>query len=154
GRGLHGLDAREEARYPHEQTAQDVEHLGVALEALRAGRQAAAARSLARVGVNWLCADLGREAFAIERGRRGRRAVRACWAAQGDPDVGPDLWEELASLRAEDGSRPPGPWLERRLAGKLEASKRELDRRLERMAQAASGKVFPLPKPRKEDIPG
>ncbi|HEY6067348.1 MAG TPA: M28 family peptidase [Gaiellaceae bacterium] len=154
GRGLHGLDAREEARYPHEQTAQDVEHLRAALEAVRAGRQGVAARSLARVGINWLCADLSREAFAIERGRRGRRAPRACWAAQGDPDVGPDLWEELASLRGEPGSPPPGPWLERRLAGKLEASKRELDRRLERMALAASGKVFPLPKPRKEDIPG
>jgi hypothetical protein len=153
GRGLHGLDAREEARYPHEQTAQDIDHLRAGLRAVRAGRHGAAARSLARVGLNWLCSDLGREAFAIERGRRGRRAPRACWAALGDPDVGPDLWEELASLRGEPGARPPGPWLERRLARHLDASTRELGRRLDRMAQAASGRIFPLPKPPKEDLP-
>jgi Iap family predicted aminopeptidase len=153
GRGLHGLDARELARYPHEQTATDVTLLERALKAIRAGEHGAAARSLAQVGLNWLCSDLGREAFRIEHGRRGRRAPRACWAAQGDPDVGPDLWEELASLRGERGVRTPGPWLEQRLARHLQTSRRELARRLDRMAQAASGRIFPLPRPRKEDLP-
>ena len=101
GRGLHGLDARESARYPHEQTAADVARLEEALEHLRAGKTGLAARSLARVGLNWLCADLGHEAFRIELARRGRDAPRATWAALGDPDVGPDLWDELASLRGE-----------------------------------------------------
>ena len=106
GRGLHGLDARESARYPHEQTAADVARLEEAQEHLRAGKTGLAARSLARVGLNWLCADLGHEAFRIELARRGRDAPRATWAALGDPDVGPDLWDELASLRGERGARP------------------------------------------------
>jgi Iap family predicted aminopeptidase len=153
GRGLHGLDAREAARYPHEQTQSDVGLLAVALDHLRAGRNGPAARALTRVGLNWLCSDLGREAFAIERGRRGSGAPRACWADQGDPDVGPDLWEELASLRSERGAREPGPWLEESLQRHLTASSAELERRLARMAAAARGEVFPLPKPRPEDLP-
>jgi Iap family predicted aminopeptidase len=154
GRGLHGLDARESARYPHEQTATDIRFLETALTALDAGRRGRAASALARVGLNWLCADLGQEAFRIERARRGRTASRPCWAAQGDPDVGPDLWQEIASLRGETGVRPYGPWLERSLHGHLAASRRELARRLDRMAAAVEGKVFPLPRPRSGDLPG
>jgi len=153
GRGLHGLDAREAARYPHEQTAADVRRLEAGLRFLRAGERGRAARELARVGLNWLCSDLGHEAFRIEHGRRGRDAPRACWATQGDPDVGPDLWEELASLHGEAGARKPGPWLELRLERHLAASRRELRRRLDRMAAAASGRIFPLPRPRLEDLP-
>lgn len=145
-RGLHGLDAKETAAYPHEQTARDVEHLEAALTALRVGRRAPAARRLAKVGLNRLCADLSPEAFAIERSRRGRRVPRACWAAQGDPDIGPDLWLELASLRSEPGARPPGPWLERSLERHLAAARRELARRLDRMAAAARGRTFRLPR--------
>jgi hypothetical protein len=153
GRGLHGLDARETAAYPHEQTAADVRLLETALTELGAGRQGRAASALARVGLNWLCADLGPEAFRLERARRGRSAPRACWAAQGDPDIGPDLWQELATLRGEANARPDGPWLERNLRRHLAASRRELARRLDRMAAAADGKVFPLPRPRPQDLP-
>ena len=146
GRGLLGLDAKETAAYPHEQTALDVENLQAALAALRLGQRATAARRLARVGLNRLCADLSHEAFALERSRRGRRAPRACWAAQGDPDVGPDLWLELVSLRGEPGARPPGRWLERSLQRHLARARRELARRLDRMAAAAGGRTFPLPR--------
>lgn len=145
-RGLHGLDAKETAAYPHEQTARDVEHLEAALAALGLGRHGPAAHRLSKVGLNRLCADLSHEAFTLERSRRGRRAPRACWAAQGDPDVGPDLWLELASLRGEPGAQRPGPWLERSLERHLAAARRELGRRLDRMAAAAGGRTLPLPR--------
>jgi Iap family predicted aminopeptidase len=153
GRGLHGLDAREAARYPHEQTAADVTLLERAVADVAAGRHHHAAHSLERVGLNRLCADLGRDAFRIERARRGRRAPRACWGAQGDPDTGPDLWHELASLRGEPGARAHGAWLEASLRRHLTRSRRELGRRLDRMADAASGKITSLPRPRKGDLP-
>jgi Iap family predicted aminopeptidase len=148
GRGLYGLDAQETAAYPHEQTARDVERLDEALALVREGRWRAAAGRLARVGLNRLWADLSEEAFTRERARRGRHADRATWGAQGDPDVGPNLWRELASLRGEAGARPPGPWIERSLERHLARSRRELERRLARMAKAAAGRVFPLPRPR------
>jgi Iap family predicted aminopeptidase len=149
GRGLYGLDAIDAPRYPHEQTAADIDRLESGLAQL--DDPLTAADELARVGLNWLCADLSHEAYRIERGRRGRRARRACWGVQGDADPGPDLWRELASLRGEPGARPPGPWLERGLRRHLQRSRRELDRRLHRMAAAAGGRVFPLPRPK--DVP-
>ena len=148
GRGLYGMDAIDAPRYPHEQTAGDVQLLEQAL-----GDLDHAAGPLSRVGLNWLCTDLSHEAFRIERGRRGRRARRACWGVQGDADPGPDLWRELASLRGEPGSRPPGPWLEQSVRRHLDRSRRELRRRRERMAAAAAGKVFPLARPRRADLP-
>jgi hypothetical protein len=148
GRGLHGLDAIDAPRYPHEQTAADVELLEAALADL-----ANAAKPLARVGLNWLCLDLSHEAFRRERARRSRNAPRACWGGQGDADPGPDLWRELASLRGEPGARSPGPWLERSLRRHLARSRRELARRRDRMAEAAAGRVYPLRRPRPVDLP-
>jgi hypothetical protein len=70
----------------------------------------------------------------------------------GDADPGPDLWRELASLRGEAGARKPGPWLEASLRRHLARSRRETERRLERMGRAAAGRMFPLPTAR--DLPG
>ena len=148
-RGLHGVDAIDAPRYPHEQTAADVEHLGRALE-----DPDSAEGHLARVGINWLCSDLSHETFRIERRRRGRRARRACWGAMADADPGPDLWRELASLRGEPGAREPGPWLEQSLRRHLARSRRELARRITRMVFACGGRVQPLPRPRARDLPG
>ena len=147
GRGLHGLDAKDEAAYPHEQTARDVERLQAGLAAVRAGETSRAAKHLAGVGLNHLCADLSEEAFRREHGRRGRRAPRVCWGAQGDPATGPNLWRELASLRREPEARAPGPWLERSLEQHIRRERRDLERRLGRMRAAIGGKVFPLPSP-------
>jgi hypothetical protein len=72
---------------------------------------------------------------------------------QGDADPGPDLWRELASLRGEPGARAPGPWLERSLSRHLARSRHELERRLDRMAEAAAGRIFPLRRPRAADLP-
>jgi Iap family predicted aminopeptidase len=148
GRGLYGLDAKDEPAYPHEQTARDVELLEQGLEAVREGKHAQAARRLARVGLNFLCADMSEEAFRREHGRRGRRARRTTWGAQGDPATGANLWRELASLRGEPGARPRGPWLERSLERHLARERRALTRRLGRMEAALRGKVRPLPRPR------
>jgi len=148
-RGLHGLDAIDAPRYPDEQTEADVEHLERALD-----DPDNAAKHLARVGLNWLCADLSHEAFKLERGRRGGRARRACWGAMGDADPGPDLWRELASLRGEPGAREPGPWLERNLRRQLDRSRREYARRVGRMLLAMGGHVQRLPRPRAGDLPG
>jgi Peptidase family M28 len=145
GRGLYGLDAEDNPSYPHEQTAADVRHLEAGLAAVRAGRRAVAGRQLAAVGLNKLSADLSEEAFLRELARRGARVPRACWGAQGDPDSGPNLWRELASLRGEPGARPPGPWLERSLERHLARSRRELERRLDRMEAAVRGRAHPLP---------
>jgi Iap family predicted aminopeptidase len=151
-RGFSGLDARESAQYPHEQTAKDVELLAHARKELRRGEHGKAARLLARVGLNWLCSDLGRDAFALEHGRRRSDARRLCWGAMGQADPGPNLWDELASLRGE--GREPGPWLDKSVERHLARSRRELDRRLKRMDAAARGKVFPVPKPKRGDLPG
>jgi hypothetical protein len=148
GRGLHGLDAKDEPAYPHEQTARDLEHLQAGLSAVRAGHRRRAARELAAVGLNQLCADLSEEAFRREHGRRGRTVPRACWGAQGDPATGAHLWRELASLRGEVGARAPGPWIERSLERHIHRERRELERRLRRMLAALNGKVYPLPRPR------
>jgi Iap family predicted aminopeptidase len=148
GRGLYGLDANDEPAYPHEQSARDLELLEAGLELVRAGKHGAAARRLARVGLNELCADLSAEAFRRERGRRGKNVPRACWGAQGNPATGANLWRELAALRGEQGSKPPGPWLERSIERHVERTRRELERRLDRMEAAVRGKVFPLPRAR------
>jgi Iap family predicted aminopeptidase len=148
GRGLHGLNAKDEPVYPHEQSARDVELLVQGLEAFRAGKRAVAARKLAGVGLNHLCADLSEEAFAREHGRRGRNVPRACWGAQGDPATGANLWRELASLRGEPDARPPGAWLERSLQRELARARRDLERRLDRMEAAVRGHVRPLARAR------
>jgi hypothetical protein len=145
-RGLAGLDAHGRAAYPHEQPARDAAELERALRALRKGKHRLAARHLAAVGMNGLCADLSREAFVRERARTHGSSPRATWAALGRLDPGPDLWDELASLRGEEGARSLGIWLERRLERELERARRELDRRLLRMAEAIEGKTVRLPR--------
>jgi hypothetical protein len=145
--GPYGLDAEDNPAYPHEQSSRDLDRLEAALEALRAGKRSAAARQAEKVGINHLCRDLAEEAFAREHARRGRNAARACWGAQGDPATGPSLWRELAALRRERGALAPGPWLERSLERHLARTRRELERRLDRMEAAVRGTVHWLPKP-------
>ncbi len=135
------MDAIDAPRYPHEQTAADIE----LLETRARGPRPRPSGHLSRVGLNWLCSDLSHEAFRIERARRGRRARRACWGVQGDADPGPDLWRELASLRGEPGARQPGPWLEQSLRRHLARSRRELARRLDAHGRRRGRPRLPAP---------
>jgi Iap family predicted aminopeptidase len=153
GRGVHGLDASGGASYPHVQAANDVRRLEDALAAFRAGRFEEAASALAASGLNALCSDLSREAFARERARTSASAPRSTWAAQGRLDPGPNLWEELASIRGEPGARPPGPWLERRLEREAGRARRSLERRMLAMAKALEGRTPPLPSARRMTLP-
>src|SRR5207248_2215653 len=82
--------------------------------------------------------DLGRDAFRRELARRGGDAPRACWAAQGDPDTGPDLWDELASLRGERGARAGTNWIAESVEPHLGEARAELERRLDGMAAAVA----------------
>jgi hypothetical protein len=148
GRGLSGLDARASEAYPHAQPARDVAGLKAGLAAIRDRKHALATRRLAGVGLNGLCADLSEEAFARELARHDPRAPGATWNAQGDAEVGPNLWRELASLRGEPGARAPGPWVERSVSRQLERSRRALARAERRMDAALDGKVRPLPRAR------
>jgi hypothetical protein len=152
-RGLTGLDAHGMAAYPHEQPARDVDALERALAALEAGRRVEATRRLERVGLNRICADLSREAFAREHRRFAPAAPRACWGRQGRIDAGPNLWGELASLRGEPGARPYGPWVRASVERHLARRRGELARRLDRMTAAVEGHVPPLVRVRKEDLP-
>ncbi len=145
-RGLTGLDAHGASAYPHEQATRDTAALERALRAYRAGKHRLAARHLATVGMNALCADLSREAFALERERTSSRSSRATWAALGALDPGSSLWDELAALRSEPGARAPGPWLERRLEQELARARRELDRRLAQMRKGIEGQTAALPR--------
>jgi len=148
GRGLYGLDAGERAAYPHEQPRADLERLERGLAAVRAGKHGDAVHALERVGLNQLTRDLSEEAFRLEHVRRGPRARRLCWAAQGVPAPGPNLWPELASLRGEPGARKPGQWLERSLENHVAGTRRDLGRRLARMRAALEGRVRRLPEAR------
>jgi Iap family predicted aminopeptidase len=153
GRGLTGLDAHAMAAYPHEQAARDVDALERALAALQVGRRAEATRRLELVGLNRLCAHLSREAFTREHRRFAPDAPRACWGRQGRIDPGPNLWDELSAIRNEPGTRPHGPWVRRSLERHLARRRSELSRRLDHMAAAVEGRVPPLVRIRKEDLP-
>ncbi len=153
GRGLHGLDAAGAAAYPHAQAARDLRQLRAALRSYRARCFDEAAAALASCGLNAHCSDLSREAFAREHVRTSAADSRATWAAQGRLNPGPGLWEELASLRGEPGSRPPGPWLERRLERELRRAQRLLETRLVGMAKALDGRCPPLPSARRMALP-
>jgi Iap family predicted aminopeptidase len=148
GRGLSGLDAHASEAYPHQQPARDVAGLEAGLAALREGKRGLAARRLAAVGLNGLCADLSEEAFARELARLDPRAPEATWGAQGGAEPGPNLWRELASLRGEPGARTPGPWVERSVVRHRERARRSLARAERRMDAALDGKARPLPRAR------
>jgi hypothetical protein len=139
GRKLLALDAMGSPSYPHEQAARDLAGLEAGLAAFRLDDHKTAAEQLARVGDNALARRLSEQAFGLQRARRQPHAENLSWARRNHLTASPNLWAELASLRAEHGAREPGDWIERSLLGAIEATKADLERRLSMMERALSG---------------
>jgi Iap family predicted aminopeptidase len=139
GRKLLALDATGSPSYPHEQAARDLAGLEAGLAALRLDDHKTAAEQLARVGDNALARRLSEQAFALQRARRHPHAENLSWARRNHLTASPNLWGELASLRAEPGAREPGEWIERSLLGAIEATRADLARRVSMMERALSG---------------
>ena len=135
-RTLESIHARDKQSTLHLQALLDVESLDAALAALERGNLGAAARAAARSGRNRLARQVGREVFEVDAARHRPDHPGFGWAANAHTTPSPGLWEELASLRREPGSRPPGPWLARSLTRRRTASARELRLRLDRIAAA------------------
>ena len=130
---LESVHARDKQSKLHLQALLDVESLDDALERENLG---AAARAVARSGRNRLARHVGRDVFELDAARHRADHPGFGWAANAHTTPSPALWDELASLRREPGSRPPGPWLARSLTRKRADSARELQRRLDRVAAA------------------
>jgi Iap family predicted aminopeptidase len=139
GRKLLALDAAGMPAYPHEQAARDLAGLEAGLEAFRLGDHRTAAEQLARVGDNALARRLSEPAFALQRARRQPHAERLSWARRNHLTASPNLWVELASLRAEPGAPEPGRWIEKSLLRELDATRSDLARRISMMERALSG---------------
>lgn len=136
GRGLFALDARGHVASPHEQASADLAALDAALAALEAGDSRTAARALRRVGAHHLFPYLSDPAMRAHTRRLHPEALTRTWAASSHLTPSPHLWAELATLTAEAGARPAGPWLPASLERARDATRALLDDRLTRMAEA------------------
>jgi hypothetical protein len=135
-RTLESVHARDKQSKLHLQALLDVESLDATLGAFERGSFGAAARAAARSGRNRLARHVGREVFELDAARHRPDHPGFGWAARARTTPSPRLWEELASLRRERGSRPAGEWLVQSLTRKRAASARELQRRLDRIGAA------------------
>jgi len=71
------------------------------------------------------------------RARRLPQFDNLSWGRRAHLTVSPNLWNELASLRGENGAQPVGPWLERRRCGATSTQReRSFGRRLAMMERA------------------
>ena len=133
---LEALHARDKQSRLHLQALADVEAIDEALAAVERGDRRAAVRAAARCGRNALARDVGREVFSHDRARHRTDHPRIGWGATANLTESPDLWDELASLRAEPGAPPADGWVADSLRTKRMLAARELERRLERTARA------------------
>jgi len=142
-RAVEGLNARDKQSLAHLQPLLDVEAIDDARTALARGDRPAAVRAAARCGRNPLALHLSREVFDLHTARHSPDHPGIAW---GGPHVSwsPDLWDELASLRGEPGSRPLGPWLDRSLGRNRGRAAQGLDRRLRRIADALTAAAWQL----------
>ncbi len=130
------VDARGETGYLYEQASRDVLHLDAALERIAAGDLRGAARAASRVGANDLQRWVSHDVQA--RTERRRLATRGSWSEKSHLTRSPDLWREIATLRAERGARPFGAWVPRSLERHRRRMDAEVGRRVARLASALS----------------
>ena len=134
------LDAHAEARDPHYQCLHDLRALDAAIATLGdapgpAARRAAA-RRLRKVGSHFLFPYLGHNAFRGYQDRLAPAALTRTWAGHSHLTTSEDLWEEIASLLDEPGSRTFGPWVQTGLSRARAATAQQLRQRLDAMARA------------------
>ncbi|MEI6725134.1 MAG: M28 family peptidase [Actinomycetes bacterium] len=130
------VDSHGETGYLFEQAARDVRCLDAALERIAAGDLRAAARAASRVGANDLQRWVSHDVQA--RTERRRLATRGSWSEKSHLTRSPDLWQEIAALRAERGARPFGSWVPRSLERHRLRMEAEVARRTARLASALS----------------
>lgn len=138
GRKLLALDAAGSTCYPHEQAARDLVALERGLASLLEGDNASAARQLGTVGDNASSRRLSAEGYAIQRSRKQPEFENLSWGRRSHLTASPNLWSELATLRAEPGAQAVGPWIERSLRRQIAATRADLTRRLATMERALS----------------
>ena len=130
------VDSYGETGYVFGQALRDVHHLDAALKQIDAGDLRAAARASSRVGANnlqrWVSHDVQ------IRTERRRITTRGSWSEKSHQTSSPDLWREIAALRAERGARPFGPWVKRSLERHRQRMDAEVGRRTARLASALS----------------
>lgn len=136
GQGLFALNAHAELAYPHEQSARDLRAIRTALDALDNSKSFTALRALRTVGHHYLHSYLGASALGAHSQRYLPEAVSRTWASRSHLTDSPMLWEELASLGAEPGSRPLGAGLRTHLAQAEQETAELLTVRLDAMARS------------------
>jgi hypothetical protein len=67
-----------------------------------------------------------------------RYTTRGSWSQKSHLTRSPNLWREIAALRAERGARPFGPWVRRSLERQRQRMDAEVGRRAARLASALS----------------
>jgi len=72
-----------------------------------------------------------------------RYTTRGSWSQKSHLTNSPDLWREIAALRAESGARPFGPWVQRSLEHHRQRMDAEVGRRAARLASALSPDAEP-----------
>jgi hypothetical protein len=136
GTELSAVDSQIETCYPHTQLAKDLKELNAARTALVATDDRRAARHLLRVGDNKVAAFLSRDAHAIHLQRRAQNTTSEHWIGASHLPVGPNLWEEIASLQGDPDARAHGPWITRSLERHIIRTRKDLQRVITAMQRA------------------
>jgi len=130
------VDSQGETGYVYEQASRDVRHLDAALKQIAAGDLRGAARAASRVGANDLQRWVSNDVQTTTEQRR--YTTRGSWSQKSHLTRSPNVWREIAALRAESGARPFGPWVKRSLEHHRRRMAAEVGRRAARLASALS----------------